>query len=249
MLVLVGSERVDLLELVLEQVELALALGGELAQLRQPRLQQTRLRESVRARPQAGLVLGVAEAVEDLQLRPGKGQLAMLVLTVEREQRARHVAQLRERSRAAAQVGAGASVGADAPGEHELLGIGADALAELLAQRLGQVEDPLDVGLAGAGTDDPRPRAAAEQQVEGVREHGLARAGLAGEDVQPARQAQLRLLDQEQILDTQLLQHLTWSTSARGRIATGARSASDARARSGRASARARLVQTPERRA
>ena len=32
-LVLVGSERVDLGELVLEQVELALALGGELAQL------------------------------------------------------------------------------------------------------------------------------------------------------------------------------------------------------------------------
>ncbi len=195
MLVLVGSERVDLLELVLEQVELALSLRGELGQLRQSRLEQARLRESVRTRPQARLVLGVAEAVEDLQLRARKSQLAMLVLTVEREQRARDVAQLCERSRAAAQICARASIGADAPGEHELLGIGADALAELLAQRLGQIEDPLDIGLAGAGADDPSPRAAAEQQVEGVREHGLARAGLAGENVQPPRQAQLRLLD------------------------------------------------------
>ena len=40
-----------------------------------------------------------------------------------------------------------------------------------------------------------------------MREHGLARAGLAGQHVQAGRQAQLRLLDQQQVLDAQLLQH------------------------------------------
>ena len=53
----------------------------------------------------------------------------------------------------------------------------------------------------------PERGAAAEQQVERVREHRLAGAGLAGEHVQPGRQAQLRALDQQEVLDVQLLQH------------------------------------------
>ena len=45
-------------------------------------------------------------------------------------------------------------------------------------------------------------RTAAEQQIERVREHGLAGAGLAGEHVQPLGEPQLGALDQQQILDT-----------------------------------------------
>ena len=139
-------------------------------------------------------MLGVAEAVEDLQLRARKRQLAVLVLTVEREQRARRRRAALRRRRAAVQIGARASVGADAPREHELLGVGGSTRSPSCSRSdVGQIEDPLDIGLAGAGADDPGPRAAAEQQVERVREHGLARAGLAGEHVQPRRQAQLRL--------------------------------------------------------
>ncbi len=100
------------------------------------------------------------------------------------------------------EIGARASVVSHSAGEHDLLGIGAEALAELLTNVLGQVEDPLHVSLAGAGAHDPRARLPAEQQVERVRQHRLAGAGLAGEHVQAARQAQLRLLDQQQVLDT-----------------------------------------------
>jgi hypothetical protein len=65
----------------------------------------------------------------------------------------------------------------------------------------------------------PGPRAAPEEQIERVREHRLAGSGLAGEHVQPGRQPQLRLLDQQEILDAQLLKHACRSTSRRRRIA------------------------------
>ena len=38
-------------------------------------------------------------------------------------------------------------------------------------------------------------------------QHGLARAGLAGEHVQAGTEAQLGPLDQQQVLDAQLVQH------------------------------------------
>ena len=53
----------------------------------------------------------------------------------------------------------------------------------------------------------PGARAAAEQQVERVREHGLAGAGLAGDDVEARRQLEARVLDQQQVLDGELEQH------------------------------------------
>ena len=104
--------------------------------------------------------------------------------------------------------------------EHDLLGCRARRRSRSCArQRVGQLEDALDVGLLRAGPDDARARAPAEQQVERVREHGLARAGLAGEHVQARRQAQLGALDQQQVLDTQLEQHARRSSSGRRRIA------------------------------
>ena len=97
------------------------------------------------------------------------------------------------------------------------------------AQRLGQVEDALDVGLAGARPHDPGPRPAAEQQVERVGEHGLARAGLACEHVQPRRETQVGPLDEQQVLDVQLVQHRAGvaadadGSAARGRARRNAR--------------------------
>ena len=75
-------------------------------------------------------------------------------------------------------------------------------VAERLAQRVRQLEDALDVRLGRPGAHDPRARAAAEQQVERVREHGLSGPGLAREDRQPGTQAQLGPLDQQEVLDT-----------------------------------------------
>ena len=233
-LALVGRDRVDLGELELEQSELALARGCKLAHGIHALLQKPRLRKGLSARAQALGMLAVAQAVEDLELRSRKRELAMLVLAVEREQRPADLAQLADGDRASAQVGAGATVRADAAGEHELLRVRAQTLLETLAQRLGQVEDALDISLACSGAHDARPGAATEQQVERVREHGLARAGLAREHVQAGSQAQLGPLDQQQILYAKLLQHVRWSSSARGQIAAGASAAGSRALHAGR---------------
>ncbi len=87
----------------------------------------------------------------------------MLVLTVEGDQARPELAQIADRGRAAVDVGAGAPVGADPPREHQLLlvcpRVGARSrrrLADdLRAHALGHREDPLDVGLLGAGAHDP----------------------------------------------------------------------------------------------
>ncbi len=71
----------------------------------------------------------------------------------------------------------------------------------------GSAEDPLDVGLGSAWPHDVRARAPPEQQVERMREHGLAGAGLAGEHVQTGSEAQVRPLDQQQVLDVELFEH------------------------------------------
>ena len=67
MLALVGRRGVDLGELELEQVELALARAGELAQLLQPLAAGAALsRVRLGARAQAQRLLGAAQLVEQL---------------------------------------------------------------------------------------------------------------------------------------------------------------------------------------
>ena len=138
----------------------------------------------------------------------------MLVLAVERQERLGELAQVGQRRRAAVDERARAPVRADPPREDDLLGALRQALAELVAQLGRKLEDPLDVGLRRARPDDARLRAPAEQEVERVREHGLARAGLAREDVEPARQPQLGPLDEQEVLDAQFGEHDPRSTSA-----------------------------------
>ena len=81
-----------------------------------------------------------------------------------------------------------------------------------------EVERTLDVRLGCARPDDARARLAAEQQVERMRQHRLAGARLAGEHVEPGREAQLGPLDQQEVLDAQLVQHARGSTSRCRRI-------------------------------
>ena len=121
-LALVGCEGVDLAQLELEQVELALALAGELAQLLEP-LPRARAcsRERRAQAAQARGLLGAAEPVEDLELGAGEGQLAVLVLAVEgaaAPPMSRSSPTVAERP---FEVGARAPVGADPAGQHELL--------------------------------------------------------------------------------------------------------------------------------
>ena len=197
----------DLLELPHQQVELAVARARTRLQLLQRALGRPRVGVGGRARG-AALDLGrAAEAVEDVELGGGERELAVLVLAVERQQRAADVAQVGRRRAAPAEVGARAPLRADAAGEHDLVGVGRQALPQLLAQLVGQREDALDVRLGRARPHDARPWLAAQQQVERVGEHGLAGAGLPRQGVEPRAEAQFGALDQQQVLDAELVEH------------------------------------------
>ncbi len=162
-------------------------------------------------RPQGQLV-APAEAVEQVELRRGERQPAVLVLPEEGDQPAADRLKVAGGRRAALDERARAALGADPPREHDLVERPVDALAQvgqlgLVEQALGQGEDALDVGLARARPHDPGARLAAQQQVERVREHGLARAGLARDRAQAVARAQLGALDQQQVLDPELQEH------------------------------------------
>ncbi len=108
---------------MLEQVELALARRGELAQGVELRGEAADLGERLGACAQAQRVIGAAERVEDLQLGAREGQLAVLVLAVEGDEPRAVLAQLRDGGGAAVEVGARASVGAETASEDDLLGV------------------------------------------------------------------------------------------------------------------------------
>ena len=139
-------------------------------------------------------------------------QAAVLVLAVEGEQAAAEHAQVGGRRRPPGDEGARPARGADPAAEDDLIGAVGDPLADL--RQLGVVEEPvrdpedaLDPGLVGARPDDLRARLAAHQQVERVREHRLAGAGLAGDRVQARAEPELGALDQQQVLDPELVEH------------------------------------------
>jgi hypothetical protein len=150
---LAGSRPLDLLELPHQQVELAIARPRARLQLGQSRLGRARLGVRLRAGRAALRLLRPAEAVQDVELRRGERELAVLVLAVERQQRAADVAQVGRRGAAPAQIGARAPLGRHAPGEHELLRVRRQAVGQVRGQIRRQREHALDVGLR-------RPRAA-----------------------------------------------------------------------------------------
>ena len=208
----VGCRRLDLGELEAQQVEVALARALALAQVRQ--FPRERRYLSVRRRvlvPDGG-VPGPGEAVEGLELGGTESEPTMLVLAVEREQASAERLQVGGRCRPSADEGAGPPRGAHPPAQDHLVGALGDPLGDLgklgfVEEAVGQREHPLHPGLLGAGADDLRSRPAAQQEVERVGEHRLARPGLAGDRVQAGVEPELGPLDQEQVLDSKLEQH------------------------------------------
>src|SRR5207237_10901399 len=133
-------------DLVLEQAELVLTPALALVQLGELGPQARHLRAAGRTGPQALGVLGDAEAVEQLELGGGDRELAMLVLAVEADEGGADLPHLAHGDRAPVQIRARAAIGAHAPGEHELLVIGREALADARLERdlaLLQREDAL----------------------------------------------------------------------------------------------------------
>ena len=70
-----------------------------------------------------------------------------------------------------------------------------------------QVDHALDDDPVGAGAHEAGVAAPAEQQAEPGDDHGLARAGLAGEHGEPGVERQHRLVDDPEVADADLLDH------------------------------------------
>src|SRR5205823_15010603 len=108
-------------------------------------------------------------------------------------------------------VGAGAAVAEDAPREHQPvlvlrpeLGEGRVQLVEEAGRR---VELRLDVRLPALRPDERRVTAIADQEADGLRENGLAGAGLAGDGVQARRKGQLCFADEHEVFDPRSEEH------------------------------------------
>ena len=209
----VGRDGLDLGQLEAQQVEVALARALALGELGELALEPGRLGVGG---PVAGSAfeVGVAgEPVEHLELSRRQRQPPVLVLAVEGEQSRAERPQVGGRRPSAPPTKALVRPDApDPPPEGDLLGAIREPFAQLgelrVVEQAGRErEDTLHPRLIGAGTNDLRARAPSQQQIERMGEDRLAGSGLPGDRVQSRVEAQLRPLDQEQVLDPQLEQH------------------------------------------
>ena len=195
-----GGGRLDLPQLEPQQVDLAVARAGRVPQRLEPRRRLPPQRVGAHAGGAPLGLLAAAEAVQDVELRRGERQTAVLVLSVEGQQPRRQVAQLADPDRPSVQIGAGSAVAGHPPGEDQIRGVVGEPLRQPAAKPVGELEHPLDIGFARAGPDRAGASAATEQEVERVGQDRLPRAGLAGQHVEAAGEPQLGALDQQQVL-------------------------------------------------
>ena len=80
-------------------------------------------------------------------------------------------------------------------------------LVEPVPEPVGQREGGLHQGVARAGPHRGGVGRRAGEQAEGLREHGLARAGLAGDRRQAGRRRELGPLDDDEVADLERADH------------------------------------------
>ena len=148
------------------------------------------------------------EGVQRVQLVGRPRQPALFELPRHRQQTLACGGQILASGASPPGVRARASVGEHPPGQHQTvltLGpqVGQRFEALLLEQAGGDVELRLDVGLFGSGAEVGRVPLGSEEEADRLREDRLARAGLAGDRVQPGRGREIGLADQHEVLDAQ----------------------------------------------
>ena len=107
-------------------------------------------------------------------------------------------------------VGARAPVGEDTAGEHEARLVLGPQLGErlepvLVEESLGTSSSASTYASSPAGADRRRVAVRPEQEADRLGEDRLAGSGLAGERVQPGRELELGLADEDEVLDPQRL--------------------------------------------
>jgi hypothetical protein len=197
----------DLIQLVAEQVDLAFALAGpgdQLVQLAGDGPQPPPAGGERGPRSQDGLA-GVA--VEQVALDAGAEQVLELVLAVHLDQGPDDVGDRGHGGHAALELGPAASLDQDLAGDHDLPLLVIDPGGGQGGGDLGVVaglQAAFDQGGRPAGTDRARVGPPPEQQGEGVDDHGLAGAGLAGEHVEAGRDLEVGIIDDPEVADAKL---------------------------------------------
>jgi hypothetical protein len=198
---------VDLVQLVAEQVDLALALPGpgrEVVQLAGDGPQAPPAGGEGRPRHQHRLA-GVA--VEQVTLDAGAEQVLELVLAVHLDQRPDDVGDRGHGGHAPLELGPAASLDQHLTGDHDLAVLVVDAGAGQGGGHLAVVagaQAAFDQRGRPAGPDRARVGPPPEQQGEGVDDHGLAGAGLAGEHVEAGRDLEAGIIDDPEVADAKL---------------------------------------------
>jgi hypothetical protein len=198
---------VDLLELVAEQVDLALALpgpGGQVVELAGDGPQAPPAGGEGGPEAEHGLA---GEAVEQVALDRGAEQVLELVLAVDLDQRPDDVGDGGDGGHAALELGPAAALDQDLAGDHDLTVLvgdpgglqgGRDLVVVAGAQAaFDQRGGPAGPDRAGVG---PPPK----QQGEGVDDHGLTGTGLAGEHVEARRDLEVGIIDHPEVADAKL---------------------------------------------
>ena len=151
------------------------------------------------------------EPVEQIELVRRTGEAALLELPRHRDEPLGRRRDVFARGAPAPRVRTCATVREDAPGEYEAVLALRSQFREcarlLVEEALGRLELGLDVRFVAVRPDEAGVPARAEQQADRLREDRLAGAGLAGDRVQARRERELRLADQDEVLDAEPAKH------------------------------------------
>ena len=155
------------------------------------------------------LLLQPGKGVEQLPVRRGIDQRALVMLAVDLDQRRADRLQGLHADRLVVDEGAGAAVGELHAAQDHLAGIVEAVFGEDLCGRmaLGDVESGRHLALLRAMADQARIAAAAERQREGIEQDGFARAGLAGQHREATGEFDIEPFDQDDVTDRQTRQH------------------------------------------
>ena len=154
----------------------------------------------------AGELLFAAEPVEHLELVGRLRQPALLELAGHRHHPLDGRRDILPRSGAAPRVSARPAVGEDAAGDHERVLVLRSQLCELL-ELLREIELRLDIRLLAGGPDVRVVALRAEQETERLGEDRLPGTCLPGDRIQPRRELELGLADEDEVLDTEPAKH------------------------------------------
>jgi hypothetical protein len=158
-------------------------------------------------RPAAKLILA-DESIENLELMRGTREAALLELAGHREEPLDEARQVFARDRPPPRVRPRATVREHAArGDQTLLArrpqLGDRIQGGVFQDPVGEVELGLDVGLVRTRTQVRGVARDSEEETDRLRQDRLAGAGLPGDRVQPRREREVRLPDEDEALDAE----------------------------------------------